>query len=381
VPRPALSLGTGGAIYYSRTAKGYRARCYYCDQDGVRREVERAGRSKVAAANALHEALAQRLRAAGGYGELTGFSTVRRLGAVWSEALGRRDLSPNTTYAYRLCLEKHVYPALGEIRIRELTVSLVDRFLATLADRRGYGAAKMTRSVISGMCALAARVDALSRNLVRDTGPIRRTTPNRTVRAMTVPQLRQLRAMLSYDETARRRDILDLIDIMMASGARIGEACGIVWDAVDLTDGTVEIRSTVIRVTGEGLVNRPRPKSTAGHRRLALPAWAVAMLRGRHRGQRLDDLVFPAVGGGLRDPRNTNADIRDAVDVAGFSGWTSHLFGRKSVATILDEQGHSPRQIADVLGHANPSMTLSAYIGRKVADPGAADALAVLAFD
>ena len=379
--RPALDLGTGGTIYYSRTAKGHRARCYYRDHDGVRREVERAGRSKAAAATALRKALKERMRAAVGDGDLTGESTVRQLGDAWFEALGRQDLSPNTTRAYRLCLDKHVYPALGEVRIRQLTVSLVDRFLATLADRRGYGAAKMTRSVISGMCALAARVDALDRNLVRDAGPIRKTTPDRTVRAMTVPQLRQLRAMLTYDDTARRRDILDLIDIMMASGARIGEACGIVWDAVDLTEGTIEIRSTVIRVTGKGLVNKPRPKSKAGHRRLALPVWAVAMLRGRYRGQKPDDLVFPAVGGGLRDPRNTNADIREAVDAAGFPGWTSHLFGRKSVATILDEQGHSPRQIADVLGHANPSMTLSTYIGRKVANPGAADTLAVLAFD
>ncbi|WP_324276733.1 tyrosine-type recombinase/integrase [Blastococcus brunescens] len=42
---------------------------------------------------------------------------------------------------------------------------------------------------------------------------------------------------------------------------------------------------------------------------------------------------------------------------------TSHTF-RKSVATRLDEAGLSPRQVADQLGHANPSMTLDVYFGR-----------------
>jgi integrase len=90
--------------------------------------------------------------------------------------------------------------------------------------------------------------------------------------------------------------------------------------------------------------------------------------------------VFPAQKGGLRDPNNTQADIREAVADAGFAGLTSHVLGRKSVATVLDEDGQSARQIADVLGHADPSVTLSTYMGRRVANTRAADALAVLGF-
>ena len=44
---------------------------------------------------------------------------------------------------------------------------------------------------------------------------------------------------------------------------------------------------------------------------------------------------------------------------------TSHTF-RKTVATRLDEAGLTPRQVADQLGHANPSMTLDVYFGRQV---------------
>ncbi len=48
---------------------------------------------------------------------------------------------------------------------------------------------------------------------------------------------------------------------------------------------------------------------------------------------------------------------------------------RKTTATALDEAGHNARQIADQLGQAKISITQDVYIGRKVANPAAAEAL------
>jgi integrase len=45
------------------------------------------------------------------------------------------------------------------------------------------------------------------------------------------------------------------------------------------------------------------------------------------------------------------------------------------VATRLDEVGLTPRQVADQLGHANPSMTLDVYFGRQVVSAEAARVL------
>ncbi|TCC44389.1 hypothetical protein E0H73_45535 [Kribbella pittospori] len=59
---------------------------------------------------------------------------------------------------------------------------------------------------------------------------------------------------------------------------------------------------------------------------------------------------------------------------------TSHAF-RKTTATILDDAGHSARQIADQLGHARPSLTQDVYMARKAKNPGAADALKTIADD
>lgn len=53
---------------------------------------------------------------------------------------------------------------------------------------------------------------------------------------------------------------------------------------------------------------------------------------------------------------------------------------RNTVATLLDDTGLTARQIADILGHAHPSMTQDAYMGRgSVTRKGAAALDATLA--
>jgi integrase len=78
--------------------------------------------------------------------------------------------------------------------------------------------------------------------------------------------------------------------------------------------------------------------------------------------------------GHLRDPSNTTANLRRALDRADFQWVTSHTF-RKSAATWMDEAGMSARQIANHLGHAQPSVTQDVYMGRAIASTRAAQAL------
>ncbi|TCC38868.1 helix-turn-helix domain-containing protein [Kribbella speibonae] len=48
---------------------------------------------------------------------------------------------------------------------------------------------------------------------------------------------------------------------------------------------------------------------------------------------------------------------------------------RKTTATALDDAGHTARQIADQLGQAKVSITQDVYLGRRAANPAAAEAL------
>lgn len=147
--------------------------------------------------------------------------------------------------------------------------------------------------MLSNICAYAARLDAMTRNPVRDTSPISVKPKKGRPRALTAASVRQLRAYVTYDPVARRRDLPDLIDVMAATGVRIGEALAVVWDAVNLDAKTVEIRGTVIQIKGVGLVIKPEPKTEAGYRTLILPDWTVPLLRARRQreAERLSDVL------------------------------------------------------------------------------------------
>lgn len=129
---------------------------------------------------------------------------------------------------------------------------------AGLARRRPRAAgrliAKATWSVRSGMFGLATRHDVMPGNLIRDTAAPP-SGPTKDRRALTLAEAWDLRAKIAADRQAVDWDLVDLVDLvdmMMATGLRIGEAAAVTWPSLDLEGGTVEVRGTVIRITGKG---------------------------------------------------------------------------------------------------------------------------------
>lgn len=84
---------------------------------------------------------------------------VSVLAEAWFVTL--TNVAPTTRQAYRARLDAEVLPSLGGLRVRELTVGTVDRHLRATAAVHGVAVTKMTRSVLSGLCGLATRHDAL----------------------------------------------------------------------------------------------------------------------------------------------------------------------------------------------------------------------------
>jgi integrase len=374
--RPPLPIGTYGNITtHTLPGGGYCAVTRFRDHDGVTRKVKRVGPTEAAAKNKLREDLRDRARQGPSSG-LTGDSRFRVAAEEWigtvDHAVAQGLRSPNTAQLYRLNMNVHVLPAVGELRLREITVPSLDRVIQTLQLHKGSATAKIARTVISGILGLAVRHGAISTNPVRDVGRIARS-PRRAPRALTLDERVEWISRLRADEDAVRKDLPDLCEWMLGTGVRIGEALAVSWDEVDLAGGLVEIEHTIVRITGVGLL-RKSTKSRAGERTLRLPAFAVAMLRRRKLASGGRGPVFPDSAGGWRDPSNTSRDLRDARGSEEFAWVTSHVF-RKTAATELDRAGLSARQIADQLGHAKVSMTQDRYLGRRALDQAAADAL------
>ncbi|MGW0518229.1 site-specific integrase [Crossiella sp. NPDC003009] len=370
--RPPLPVGTAGQVRIYPTKNGYRACCKFRDFDGITRPIERHGKTKGKAQDALREAIRDRVLIDVS-AEINANTTVKDLGNAWFAELKERDIPPaeGTLRAYRDRLDKQVFPELGALRIREVTVSRVDRVVKGVRKKHGPSVAKVTRTVLSGLFGMAVRHDAMDSNPARDVAAIQ-VQPKKPTQALELVEARELRAKIHASKQARDWDLPDLTDFMLATGLRIGEAAAVTWDALDLDGGTVEVGGTVVRVRGVGLVIQPKTKTKAGFRKLELPGWMVATLKRRKRVAEPNQwgVVFTAPLGGLRDPSNTQADLRVIFKAAGFEWVTSHVY-RKTVATLMDEAGLTARQAADQLGHAKVSMTQDNYFGRRRASTGA----------
>src|SRR3712207_4597897 len=85
----------------------------------------------------------------------------------------------------------------------------------------------------------------------RHGGSARRPAPG--PRALTVEEARQLSERLAADSESVALDLPDLVEFMLGTGVRIGEACALRWSAVDLDAATARIGATLIRVPGSGL--------------------------------------------------------------------------------------------------------------------------------
>jgi integrase len=363
-------VGTFGQIRLEALGKHrVQASASFRDADGRRRQVVRTGPTRAQAERRLREAL--RDRADAGSTPLPADSRLSAMATLWLADVDASDLASGTKRLYRFVAHSYVLPGLGELLLRELTVAAVDRLLTTVTADHGPAAAKSTRSVLSGILGLAVRLGLLATNPVRD-APARRTGRSaRRPRALSVEEVDLLRARLAADATAVRRDLPDLVDFLLGTGLRIGEACALRPADVDLTAGTLTVTGTVIREPGRGLLIQDAPKTGAGRRAIPLPPRTVELLHRRIAAippGEGDPVVFPSPNGHLRDPSNTSGDLRQALNRAGLPWVTSHTF-RKTVATRLDDAGLSARQIADHLGHSRPSLTQDVYLGRGTASP------------
>jgi integrase len=74
-------------------------------------------------------------------------------------------------------------------------------------------------------------------------------------------------------------------------------------------------------------------------------------------------VIFPSTTGTLRDPNNFGRLWRTVRDELAVPEVTTHSF-RKTVATLIDDEGLSARIGADQLGHTRISMTQDRYMSR-----------------
>jgi integrase len=380
--RPPLPIGTYGKIRVTEEKPGsFRARCLYRDFDGRTYEVARFGPTAQKAVRRLKEAIRDWTAPVGAEG-VTAAAKFADVGRLWLRDMEadaeRSHKSWGTVDTYRHRLETIVIPAVGELRMREVNVPVFDRLCRRVRDESSASSAKTVRAVLSGVCAFAVRHGALESNPVREVGRLEsKKAKNQRAkpRALTADQVIDLLGKLDSDERARADDLPDLARLFLGTGERTGEALAAHWSDFDETGKVLAMSGNVIRAKGRGkILNRGKTENSV--REIPLPDWCVRMLLARREVVTdLDRPIFPSSTGTVREASNVrNRAWRPFIQRAGYE-WVTFRTFRKTVATLLDDAGLTARQIADVLGHAHPSMTQDVYMGRGSVSRRGADAL------
>ncbi|MEV2238780.1 site-specific integrase [Micromonospora sp. NPDC049891] len=354
----------------------YRARVYVRCMDGIRREVTATARTKAEVNRQVQDRVQERLQGHATAG-LTLATPLVDAGRHWLGLMARSDsgLSPRSISDYSGSWKRHV-ESRGSA-IRGLTLGQANDpqrlrgFLQQVADRQGTGAAKMVRSVLAGVLGQAVDDGVLTSNAIRQVRPVKSQVEREDERDRTRAFTRAERdSVIAYADAQVLRPSLDprsvrkaqvtadLVAFMAGTGVRIDEARMLRWEHVDLDAGWADVHGT---------------KSRSARRRLTLPGWLVDRLRARQ--ERLGSVGYllstPAHVRSSESPwdrSNSATAVRRVLDGAGFPWAVPHTF-RRTVATLLHEAGVPVARIADQLGHSDPAMTASVYLGRDFTGP------------
>lgn len=390
--RPPLPIGSHGQIFTKReSAEGikpekWRASTRFRDADGKTRQVERWGTSENKAKAELRAALRERVGVRGIH--LSSSSRFEDAAKLWIERV-KVQLRATTHDTYRSYLNTLVLPAVGQLLLRECTAGRLQDVMDEL-ERQGRAAntRRGVRKVLVGVMQVAVRKEILEHNPAKHLEQIK--GEGSKPKAYDADELRAFLAKLDADNVAVRTGLAALLRFQFGTGVRIGEALALRWCDVNLSDLKVKaydsevgeqvipprslwINGNLVPVRGEG-VRRHSGKTFAARRVLAMPDFLHTMLLVMRPIDAADDEpVFPSESGGWRHPSNVQKAVRRLRDRMGegYEDFTTHLT-RKTVASALDGDRRTAREIADQLGQSNVAVAQNVYLGRGRVNPEAA---------
>lgn len=282
-----------------------------------------------------------------------------------------RSIEPQTKKGEESMIRNHVMPRWGDTPLVEITRHDVQAWATKMItenihivdgevdeDDPRYRKPGTVRRILNVfVSSLTAAVDA---EIIAANPAVRIKLPPTQAQPpvfLTREQFADLSAAISNDQDRA------LVNFLVGTGLRWGEAAGLHLHNLDLQHGMV----TVADVTdGEEIKPYPKGRRT---RRVPLFQWVVDDLEvpGRtpcgvkHRNARScpSGLVFPARHGGVRDDRNfTQRVLQPALKDAGLGelGLSLHDL-RHTYASWLAMDGTPLGRIADLLGHRSITTT------------------------
>lgn len=301
-------------------------------------------------------------------------------------------LDENTLESYTYITRKHVIPHLGKIKIVQLGVGDIRRWLLELSEKPSGNARRKLRpgetelppapKLSSATQARAHTVLRQALNAAMSEDEIVKRNVCALVQGPAIkqgrtesPTAQQAAVLLA---TAAEHRLWAYWLIVLSLGLRRGEGLGLRWRWIDLDAGTVKLRKQIYRVrttdpvTGKSTseVKEKDLKTEESRAKMKLPPAAVNALR-LHRKQQAaeilaakvwldDDLVFTSKVGGPLEPHTALDEWVAVCDKAGVGRFTVRSL-RHAAATFMFAGGIDIKVVQNTLRHTRLATTADVY--------------------
>ena len=270
---------------------------------------------------------------------------------------------PNTRADYLWALSGHLLPYFKDHRLSEITIEEVDRYAAAKqrVGKLSNNSINSTLTRLSQILEEAAEYGKIARNPAH--GKRRRLKGEQRSRPWIEPE--QLMPLLRGAESQSR----PVFATLAGTGMRPSEACALEWRDVNLATGTIAVRAA---------------KTGAGVRTVDLPVGVIEVLselRARRGYVAATDPVFVTRQGRPQNKDNLAARLKGAIkranvelakrEITLLPGAVSPYSFRRTYSSLraarwIDAEGNlqpgdDPIDIAEQMGHTDPTLTFRVY--------------------
>jgi integrase len=267
------------------------------------------------------------------------------------KALVLPTFKASTQHGYKTVLAVHVLPEWQGWRLREIERLAIQKWVADkFRQGTGWQTVRNAWVLLSSILETAVEYGYLT------------TNPARGVK---FPQkgLKEKPTIIAGDSLSKLLNELDepyrtMVQLIAATGLRIGELLALRWSALDLENGTLAVRESVF----EGKFQAPKTQRAV--RTIPLGPHAIRALvahQARTTRREPNDLVFGNRSGGpRRESKVLRNVLQPAAEAAGLGKVTWHQF-RHIHSSLLNDLRVPVKIAQEQLGHASISTTLSIY--------------------
>ena len=227
----------------------------------------------------------------------TGDYTAAEWCRLWFETYSKPNIRYNTAKGYEGIIEHHIIPAIGAIKLKQLSSIHIQRMYNDLKENgRMQRGSKQNDKPLSNT--FVRRVHAVLQAALKQAVKERLIPYNPCENCRIPPKDKKEMTILPpekigrYLKEAEKYGVLPMFYLELSSGLRRGELLALQWTDLNVKERILTVNKQVTRMEGELDVTEPKTKNSV--RKVALSQQAVDLLVQEHEQHPDNPILFPS---------------------------------------------------------------------------------------